>query len=149
MLIRLLVVLLTLVGPMPFRVCTCAASVPAQTPADAHTPTIPAAVKTCRCGHNGPPKGTAPAGDARAHAADCDGSHGNPHERDCPAANPRPVVRDAGPLTVVETPTDDGASHPMVWVEFLPLARSQVACRPASPRSLKLPLYITFLALRN
>lgn len=149
MLIRLLVVLLTLVGPMPFRVCTCAASVPGQTPADASTPATPVAGKTCRCGHNALPKGTAPAGDARAHAADCDGSHPNPHERDCPAANPAPAVRDAGTPHAPAAPTDCGAPHAAHWVESVPLAGAAPVGRIERSPPPKLPLFITLRTLRN
>ena len=52
MLIRLFVVALTVVGPMPFRVCTCAAGLPAQATADRPAPVTPAATKPCGCQHD-------------------------------------------------------------------------------------------------
>lgn len=148
MLIRLLVVVLTVVGPMPFRVCTCAAALPART-ADTPAP-AGAAGKTCRCGHTAPAKGTAPAGhDARAHAADCDGAHPNPHRHDCPVASPRPLVRDAGTLPVPDAPTDGGAPHAPLWVESVPLAGAAAVSRIERSHPPKLPLFITLLTLRN
>ena len=150
MLIRLLVAVLTVVGPTPFRVCTCAASVPARQPAELPAPPVAAvpAVKTCRCGHGAAAKHTPPVKrTARAHA-DCGESHPNPHDRDCPAVNPAPAARDTGTPPTPDAPTDC-ATAPAVWVESVPLAG---ATRHAPPERLcapKLPLFITLLALRN
>lgn len=147
LLIRLLVVVLTVVGPMPFRVRTCAASVPAQTSADAPAPTIPAR-KTCRCGHNAPEKGEAVAGhEARVHSADCGESHH--HHHDCPAATPGPLVRDAGTPPAPDAPTDCRAPHAPLWVESVPLAGTAAVGRIERAHPPKLPLFITLLTLRN
>lgn len=148
MLIRLLVVVLTVVGPLPFRVCTCAATLPSQT-ADTPAPAIPAA-KTCRCGHTAPAKGTPPAGhDARAHAADCDGPHPNQHHHDCPAATPGALVRDAGTPPTPDAPTDSGTPHAALWVESVPLAGAAPVDQIERAHPPKLPLFITLLTLRN
>lgn len=83
MLIRLLVALLTLVGPMPFRVCTCAASAPAQTPADKPATATPTPPKRCGCVRCAPTKDVASAaGDTATHA----GTHTMP-AGDAPRSN--------------------------------------------------------------
>jgi hypothetical protein len=141
MLIRLLVVLLTLVGPMPLRVCTCAASSPALASPPAPAP------KTCRCTHCPPAKAPAPfaACAVAPHTHDEPASH--QHDRDCPAANPRPLVRDAGTPSVSAAPTDCGPAH-AVGIELLPLAHDFAAPseRAHAPR---IPLYLAFLSLRT
>jgi hypothetical protein len=151
MLIRLLVVVLTVVGPVPFRVCTCAASPPAQTPTDATAPAVPAPAKTCRCGHSSTTKGTNPTDrDARVSAGTqahpCGDSH---HDRDCPVVNPGTLVRDAGVLPAPDAPTDGAAPPAAVWVESLPLAGTPAPTSFERLRVPKLPLFITLLALRN
>ena len=148
MLIRLLVAVLTLVGPMPFRVCTCAASAPAQQPAGAPAPAAPAKVKKCRCADCGPAADTAAPGGTGS--AKCEAALPSaPHDRDCPAVNPRPVVRDAGPTPVPDIPTDDGAVRTVIPSEPLTLAGAPAASGSERPHAPKTPLYNTFLTLRN
>lgn len=157
MLIRLLVVVLTLVGPMPFRVCNCAASAPVQTPADASTPVTPAPPKRCGCVRCAPPKDVTPAEDdhtTHAHpgihtAPVGDAPHSGQHERDCPATNPTPLVKDAGPPPAPILPADCDEFHAVVLIDSWPLAGAPVGGRAEQPRPPKLPLYLTFLALRN
>ena len=158
MLIRLLVVVLTLVGPMPFRVCTCAAGLPAQTTADRPAPVTPAATKPCGCQHDSvravSVETVAPApAHTDSHSDDSAPTGDTPrqdrHERDCPATNPAPVVRDAVTPPSVDAPTDDVGSVPAVWVQPSQLlTTSSIVCR-AAPRASKLPLYITLLSIRN
>lgn len=156
MLIRLLVVVLTLVGPMPFRVCTCAAGLPTQTAAERPAPVTPAATKPCGCQHESV-RAVSVDADAPAHtdshsdSSDPTGSTSHPdrHERDCPATNPTPVVRDAVTPPAVDAPTDYVGSTPPVWAQPSQLLTTSLVCRPAPPRASKLPLYITLLSIQN
>ncbi len=151
MLIRLLVVVLTLVGPMPFRVCTCAAAPPIQTAAADPVATPPKATTKKSCGCRSSSTHAAP---PHAHA-DCaasptsDTRHPDRHESDCPATDPSPVVRDAVAPTAVDSSTECVGSAPAVWVQPSQLLTTSVVCRPAAPRASKLPLYITLLSIRN
>lgn len=158
MLIRLLVVVLTLVGPMPFRVCTCAAGPPVQTAADRPAPATPAATKSCGCQHDsvravpGDAATPAPAHtDSHSDTSDPTGDtpHQDRHERDCPATNPTPVVRDAVTPPAVDAPTDCLGSLSAVWVQPSQLLTTSLVCRLAPPRASKLPLYITLLSIQN
>lgn len=156
MLIRLLVVVLTLVGPLPFRVCTCAAAVPAQTAAGEPIPARPTAAtrKACGCDHGtahpAPVRQVAP---PHVHADDSapsrDAPHPDRHESDCPAANPFPVVRDAVTPVAVDVPTDDVGPVPAVWGQTVRISTTSALRPPAPPRASKLPLYITLLSIRN
>ena len=144
--LRLLVAVLTLVGPMPFRVCTCAASVPVQTP-DAPAPTDPAKVKKCRCLTCGPVADTTIRDTGPVHCEAAPPSA--PHDRDCPAVNPAPVVRDSVPTPAPDTPTDDSSVRATIPAELPTLAGASAASRSERPHAPRTPLYITFLALRN
>jgi hypothetical protein len=136
MLIRVLVVLLTLVGSMPLRVCTCGADhTAARTDSDAPAP------QTCPCK-------SAPAPDAHAHAPRGPESHH--HDHDCPAAHPRPLVRNvtAPTVTVPDAPGDCGPAFAFVAaVESAPVARDSSVERIEPPP--KVPLYLAYLSLRN
>ncbi len=144
MLIRLLVVVLTLVGPLPCRACTCAAHpVHAAHDEPASAPETAAPKESCGCDHDE----TDPA-DADDHSAPPRDSH-HQHERDCPATDPTPVVRDAVTSPAVDPPTDCAEANAGVWVKFTPFLTPSVLCRPAPPRPPKLPLYLTLLSLRN
>lgn len=143
MLIRLLVAVLTLVGPTPFRACTCAASVPAQTPGDM-APTTPVKVKKCRCAGCGPAATVGDTGPTQCQAA----SHSAPHERDCPAVNPHPVVGEPGVPSTPDVPTDEGTACAPTPVE-LPTPAVGPAFASERPHGPRVPLYITFRALRN
>ena len=155
MLIRLLVVVLTLVGPMPFHVCTCAATLPVQTAAADPAPVRTTTKKSCGCesrsAHSAPVRQVAP---PHVHSV-CDSSptgdtpHQTRHERDCPATNPTPVVRDAVTPTAVDSPTDCVGSNPIVWAKPSRLLLTSLVCRPAPPHASKLPLYITLLSIQN
>lgn len=153
MLIRLLVAVLMLVGPMPFRVCTCAASVPVAYPTDTLTSPAPVKARTCGCANHEPAKGTlSTEHDARATAdagtRSCGESHSNRHERDCPTVTPRPLAGEAVAPPVPES-ADSSVSLDLCRLESAPLARIPVAVPSQRPHAPKSPLYITFLSLRN
>ena len=152
MLIRVLVAVLTLLGPMPLRVCTCAASaVPSP---ELVRPSAPAPAKSCRCNHSATstrPVGHAvrsglskPAGSVGA----ADDSRGRGHAPGCPAISPRTVVRDliAVPLPVDASPADAaGLPTAMVTSPAHTPNREGRAVRAIVPSA---PLYLSLLVLR-
>jgi hypothetical protein len=151
MLIRLLVVVLTLVGPMPFRVCTCAAGQSTRQSTRPVTPktlkTAPPERKKCCCGHHtrahstiGNTTGREVSAVERTHSHDP-----VPHERDCPAANP--LVRDTGAPPVTDAPNNCAAAQAVAGTDSL---FARVLAPPSDhPHPPRLPLYLTFLSLRN
>ena len=140
MLIRLLVAVLALVGPLPLRVCTCAASVPTR---PARAATAPATVKKCRCAGCRPPAAatTRDTGPVRCEAP----PPPTTHDRDCPAVNPRPVARDSAAPAAPDAPAESAAPT----AESVPLTSASVPIEFERTRAPRTPLYITFLALRN
>lgn len=158
MLIRLLVVALTLVGPMPFRACTCAASIPVRTPSGESAPRPTPTPKRCGCEHGAASGEKGEAGGATsAHAeggSDDSGRaggtpHRDRHERDCPATDPSPVVRDAVTPSGVDAPIACADPTPVVLCRTLHPSNTPVAPRLTQPRTPKLPLYITLLSIQN
>lgn len=154
MLVRLLVAVLVAAGPMPVRLCTCAAaqapSVPTGSPAPGFTPETG---NRCGCGHRSQT--------SEGAAVDADTAHGLPHvdqpadtpshpdrhDRDCPAVNPRPVVSAAVPTPAAEPPADLGVGVPG-WVES-ETARPHAAPRPhTQSEGRAVPLYLSLLSLR-
>lgn len=128
MLIRVLIVLLTLAGSMPLRVCTCGADhhhfAQAGAPDDAEEPASSA---------DGP--------SARA-------PHGHQHDDDCPAAHPRPLVRNVTLPPVIDVPTD--ATAGVFVVVALPHVLGESAVdRPDPAPPPRVPLYLSLLSLRN
>jgi hypothetical protein len=147
MLVRLLVAVLTLVGPMSFRACTCAAA-HAHASEGTSAPDAHPDGKTCRCTHHTSADDTRSTD--RAATAESDGEgHPAQHERDCPAANPAPVVREAVPQTAADAPADSDAAHAAAWAESPPGVGCPVAPAFERPRAPKNPLYLTLLTLRN
>jgi hypothetical protein len=147
MLVRLLVAVLTLVGPVPLSACTCAAGQSGHSSALRGSPTTHA-TQSCRCAHYGSPDA------ASTHkvvdsGAGCE-EPGQPvqHERDCPAVSPGSVVRQAVPQPTTEVPIDNGtACAGVFWVPSLGTAAAlSPSERPAAPKN---PLYLTLLSLRN
>ena len=145
---RLLVIVLTLVGPMPFRICTCAA-----TPITCNDPSCPTApkVKTCSCGHH--------------HASDADeaiettetvaeggvASHTHPpeHQSSCPTVQPRSAT-DAMGQTEIRDVTPEAPPESIAVVSdpyFSP--RHPVGRTVPDRRTPSHPLFITLLTLRN
>ena len=147
MLVRLLVAVLMLTGPLPVRVCTCAAAT--GTPQAATGVPAPEAsperVKGCGCGHR--------VADGETPEAAVGGNRvGTPtppdrHDRDCPAVNPRPVV--SAVLTPVADLPDDPGVGLFEPVE-LPVSNRPGNTSQARPASapLAVPLYLSLLSLR-
>lgn len=153
MLVRLLLAVLMLTGPLPVRVCTCAAaSAPvAPTAGAVAQPSTPE--KGCRCGHR-----TATPADADSdldrgsgRCAACSASDRAPahdgHERDCPALNPR-VVLPAVQTGVTDLPAYGDASLPA------PLEPTHGVLAEATPPHLykparsAVPLFLSLLSIR-
>lgn len=147
MLVRLLVAVLMLTGPLPVRLCTCAAA--AGTPPPSIGFSVPESIQRatgCGCGHgtaDGTPAETATDQDCVAEPA------GPPaqHDHDCPAVNPRPTV------SAVLTPAADLPADPGVGL-FEPVELSVSNCPGASSQArpafcyLAVPLYLSLLSLR-
>lgn len=145
MVTRLLVVLLTLVGPLPFRACTCAA-----TPTVCNDPRCPAAPapKPCSCGHHHEPA------DEDTDAADIPdalaASHTHPpeHQSGCPSTQVRPTA-DMAPGQGHESPVAPSVGWLLTAPDHTFSIRNVTDLRAHPPRAPARPLYITLLTLRN
>ena len=149
MLVRLLVAVLMLTGPLPVRACTCAAVTGSpHLPGTPAPDTPPDQVKGCGCSHRAaedgvsPPAETGGGGDRVATP-----THPDRHDRDCPAVQPRPVV------SAVLTPAADLPADPGVGL-FVPV-ESPISAKPGvtshvrpAPVPPAVPLYLSTLSLR-
>lgn len=154
MLVRMLLAMLMLTGPVPVRLCTCAASAPPVVITEELVPgQRQPEVKSCGCGHRAKP-GEMPA--ATPDSARPDGSledsgttghtHPERHDRDCPAVNPRTVVSEA--VLSPDAPTDFGFSLPLLTET--PVVVRKVCSPPIAPLGPpSVPLYISLQTLRN
>lgn len=158
MLVRLLVAVLMLTGPMPVRVCTCAAARPSA-PADQTLPSPESPApesKGCGCrnkSNTGSQTDAAKTPSEDHSAGDAGGGHSHPdrlpHDRNCPAVNPAPVVTAVVPSPVVDAPTDHDLGLPL-WVEPAGGGDARVASPPERHQTFRsVPLYISLLTLRN
>jgi hypothetical protein len=148
---------LMLTGPMPVRVCTCAAAAGPSAPAREHTEPHPATVaKTCGCGHRAKVSpehsvaaeratscGHVEPDDARGH------SHPDRHDRDCPAVNPRPAASAAVLTPAPDAPVDLGISVPLCVEPAGGGLTRATSRREPEPVVSAVPLYISLLTLRN
>lgn len=155
MLVRLLLAVLTVMGPTPVRVCTCAVAARApQAPAKgslAESP--PEGSRACGCGHRATaqesPRTADPstAKECGTLTVDSPPSQPDRHDRDCPAVNSCSVVS-AVVTPVVAIPADacDGL---FVLVELPASDRLGVSER-VSPTfaPFAIPLYLSLLSLR-
>lgn len=156
MFLRLLLAVLMLTGPVPVKVCTCAASatpvVPAEEPASEQPQSE---AKSCGCGHRAK-QGETPA--AAPDSAHPDGnitqsgatghSHPERHHRECPAVKPRVAVSEAVLSPGPDAPTDHAFSLPLLAEP--PVGRRIVHSRlEAKPFPPSVPLFISLLTLRN
>lgn len=145
---RLLIIVLTLLGPLPIRVCTCAAA-----PVTCSDPTCPTAPKvvTCSCGHHHASDEVEATETTGSTADGIAVSHTHPpeHHSSCPTVQARPTadamgqpdVHDVSPDTTLESiPT---ATDPF----FSP--RYPIKLSVPDQRMRSQPLFITLLTLRN
>jgi hypothetical protein len=144
MLGKVLLVLLVLVGQLPFRICTCGAGHHDH----GRPPPLTADHLLYLLGFGGhhPAPDPAPGTPDGSPVTAPGGDH---HDPDCPAANPRPVLKSA-PLATVETAESDarpaGSVLPLPLLFPNPVPATPVAHPPTGP---PVPLYISFLTLRN
>lgn len=149
MLVRLLVAVLTLVGPLPSRACTCAAGHADHSP-DAGAAATPPPGEACCRAHHPPTGGAGSTPEANGPALACDAHQSAEHERDCPAANPRPLLREAVSQPATSTPSDDfDAATAVAWAGSPLAIDAPAAFSSERPRAPKNPLYLTLLSLRN
>lgn len=157
MLVRLLVAVLMLTGPMPVRVCTCAAARPSARAAQAlPSPESPAPEsKGCGCRNksNTDSKADAASATGERAASGAGGGHSHqdrlPHDRNCPAVNPAPMVTAVVPSPAADAPTDHDLGLPL-WVEPAGGDDARVASPPERHQTFRsVPLYISLLTLRN
>ncbi len=157
MLVRLLVAVLMLSGPSPVRACTCAATAsPPVKPADKGVPAVgenPREKSGCGCRDKSNPSSagnTAPDDGTHDHASSPANHPGHqPHDRNCPAVTPHPVVSAVPPTPAADTPHDSDLGF-LDWVKPVSGGQVRVAPREGSghrPRAV--PLYISLLTLRN
>lgn len=132
MLARLLVAVLTLVGAVPLRVCTCAT-------ADHH--------------HDAPSHDSLPftesdAGTDRNPVAAADSPPDSHHDPECPAVEPRAAMAVAVPPIVASVPTHDlpGVALPDPPRSVAAAGHAPRGLRPPDPRR---PLFLILLVLRN
>jgi hypothetical protein len=156
MLVRLLIAVLMLAGPLPGRVCTCAAAARPSAQADQALPSpwSPAAeAKGCGCRTKSDLSPRPDAAQARCcdHSAGAGHSHPDrvPHDRDCPAVNPAPAVAAAVPSPAAEEPAGGDLGLPC-RVEPADGGDGRVVTRfERRPVCRSVPLYISLLTLRN
>lgn len=133
MLSRLFLVLLILTGPMPVRVCTCAASHAPCAPHEAHLSDHDAD-ESHGCCHS---KSKAPCEAERAPLS---------HDRDCPVANPLPSPPPAVPTP--DTLTDLDLVGPL-WNASYSSTAIPAECPPLFRHHVDpLPRYLELLTLR-
>ena len=146
MVTRLIVVLLTLVGPLPFRVCTCAATPTSSN--DRHCPSTEP-VKACgSCSHHHEPADADRDGvDDAVRAA----SHTHPpeHQPSCPIAQVRPAVDATASTGVHDTSVESACELVVSATDLLFSTRHAVGTHAQTPRAPARPLFITLLTLRN
>ncbi len=127
MILRLVVAVLTMLGAVPLRICTCGAT-------EVHHPTPPDLLES----ESSPtPPGANPD----------DGPHGHDHE--CAAVKPHPAMSLAVPITLADTPPDITLIVPTVDALSLTATPEPETVEPRSPDPPGTPLYLTFCNLRN
>lgn len=155
MLVRLLIAVLMLTGPLPVRFCTCAASAPSLVPPDQFSLAPPSpASGTKKCGCPTKLNIEAESQDQAYDSAQCDpathDSHPDRHERNCPAVNPDSIISVAVLTLTADPQTSAVLEFSLSW--SVPLDISQrvgSSYLPSRPSLRTVPFYISFLNLRN
>lgn len=148
MLVRLLLAVLTVAGPVPVRVCTCATAAE-SVPAPIQAATVSEPAQGCGCKRHQAEAGTGSEASAQLSGHVRHDSHlpqeSGRHERGCPSASPRPVMTE-GAATAVDSPTDAATAS------LLPLVKipgSRLLMPPdRSTSRLPLPIYLSLLSIR-
>jgi hypothetical protein len=147
MVTKMLLVVLALAGQMPVRVCTCAAAT-RPAPELLRTTEQPPPVKGCGCGrHKEQARHPTGAPNRSPVHADQTPAGGDRHRPDCPAVNPRPVLKAALPVAV-ETVAADATPAPLSVPTPAPaiVPTAPIKHPPGPP---PVPLFISLLVLRN
>lgn len=147
MLVRLLVAVLMLTGPLPVRFCTCAAATGCPSPSTEFSiPEPPQRSTGCGCERGATDK---PAADTSTgqHRGAATNDAPVQHDRGCPAVNPRPTV--SAVLTpAADLPADLGLGlFDPVELPSCNQSRAAFLARQFSP-PLAVPLYLSLLSLR-
>jgi hypothetical protein len=129
MIVRLLVVVLTLIGAVPIRICTCGA---------AHNH-VPADVHPAPCSHNHEPQD---------RALDVSNAPGHEHhDADCHAVKPRPLMSVGLSCASIDVPPADALAVALVeGVDLDPAPGHTVRDVDPPPRR---ALFLTYTVLRN
>lgn len=152
MLVRLLLVVLMLVGPVPTSDCTCAAAVPTSGPEAtlASAPVI--AVRSCGCAHRTGRGGKQESTD-RTHV--CGASHEPTeqhgpvkHDQECPAVQPRAAIADAVVTPGLDFSIDADLSS-FVRFDAILAAEPHLFTAKIKVSAPPVPLFIALLNLRN
>lgn len=154
MLMRLLLVVLMLAGPVPVRLCNCAVSAAPPSSSVQVLSETPAPAKSCSCGHRAKSSAPAAAGPAAEHHAEgcaalkADLPVPGGHDSECPAAKPRASMSDAVVTPATDAPAEDGFVYPVDEAPADLAERPRAAARASHARP-SVPLFIAFLNLRN
>lgn len=153
MLVRLFIIVLTLVGPVPLRACTCAVTEIAHSEAMSHENDQLAAETSCSCKH----RSTASAGSFVApescnfpRVVDLNSeSHPIPdrHHENCPALNPRTVDSSVVTAPTVVCPADSGICDFVCVDSTTTFSRIFHFTHPR-PVGNEIPLYLSLRSLR-
>lgn len=147
MLVRLFAIVLALVGPLPFRVCTCAAAAPSNQALFISKPDV-----DCGCKHHSSSGTLSDADDSVVTGLTEISSDTQPipdrHHEDCPALNPRPVDPPAVQAPVEENTANVGLSA-FVCVDPAIIERPCIShCSHNRPIGTDIPLYLSLLSIR-
>lgn len=152
MLVRLLVVVLMIAGPIPVGTCTCAVARTPSASIDADA-LERSSHKDCHCGHRSHATGKL------ARSMEIDASHNHAvgsvpihpdrHDRDCPAVSPRSVVAGAITTSVAHLSADLGLDI-RSRLESSGAVRNRIDTG-TEPRPIvcAVPRYILLLTIRN
>lgn len=153
MLLRFLLVVLMAAGPVPVKLCNCAASATPPASSDPSTSSSAPVVKTCSCGHREKSNETLAADSQTGHHRGCelhtaDQPPSGGHDSECPAVKPRVTMSDALVTPVTDVPADDAVALPLeTGLPGLGEHHRNLAQSSHAPPSV--PLFIAFLNLRN
>ncbi len=148
MLVRLLLAVLTVAGPVPVRVCTCPAATE-TTPAPASLPAESEPAQGCGCKRHQTKAAPGAETSARTSGHVASDSHRphdpDRHDRGCPSASPRPVMSE-GVSTTVDSPSDAATVLPLPVAK---VARGRLVMpSDRSTSRLPLPIYLSLLSIR-
>lgn len=131
MVVRLLVVVLTVLGAIPVRICTCGAA--------HHHPHAPVPPSKSPCGHDHR--------DSATPAIASDSAPSEHHDADCHAVKPRPLMTLGLQFDVTDVPPADALAVALVEVPRFDPTRGQIV-RDFHPPPNR-PIFLSHSVLRN